>query len=45
MPAGALVDEIRAGLITEAQKMYDEDIAACRAMETGTSLMRERAAC
>ncbi len=39
---GASVDEIRAGLIAEAQKMYDEDIAACRAMgDFGASLMPE----
>ena len=29
---GVSVEEIRTGLIAEAQKMYDEDIAACRAM-------------
>lgn len=35
-------DEIRAGLIAEALKMYDEDIAACRAMgDFGAALMPE----
>lgn len=29
---GISLDEIRAGLIAEARKMYDEDIAACRSM-------------
>jgi methylthioribose-1-phosphate isomerase len=29
---GISLSEIRTGLIAEAQKMYDEDIAACRAM-------------
>jgi methylthioribose-1-phosphate isomerase len=37
---GVTVEAIRAGLIDEAQKMYDEDIAACRAMgDFGASLM------
>ncbi len=36
------LDEIRLGLIAEAQKMYDEDIAACRAMgDFGAGLMPE----
>ncbi len=30
--SGATVDSLRAAMITEAQLMYDEDIAACRAM-------------
>lgn len=39
---GISLDEIRAGLIAEAQKMYDEDIAACRAMgDFGAGLMPE----
>jgi methylthioribose-1-phosphate isomerase len=39
---GVSVEEIRAGLIAEALKMYDEDIAACRAMgDFGASLMPE----
>jgi methylthioribose-1-phosphate isomerase len=39
---GISVEEIRSGLIAEAQKMYDEDIAACRAMgDFGASLMPE----
>jgi methylthioribose-1-phosphate isomerase len=39
---GITADEIRAGLIAEALKMYDEDIAACRAMgDFGASLMPE----
>lgn len=39
---GISVDEIRAGLVAEALKMYDEDIAACRAMgDFGASLMPE----
>lgn len=39
---GILVDEIRLGLIGEALRMYDEDIAACRAMgDFGASLMPE----
>ena len=29
---GATVESVRAGLTAEAQRMYDEDIAACRAM-------------
>jgi methylthioribose-1-phosphate isomerase len=29
---GATVESVQAGLIAEAQRMYDEDIAACRAM-------------
>jgi methylthioribose-1-phosphate isomerase len=29
---GATVESVREGLIAEAQQMYDEDIAACRAM-------------
>jgi methylthioribose-1-phosphate isomerase len=29
---GATLDSIKAGLIAEAQTMYDEDIAACKAM-------------
>ena len=29
---GATVERVQAGLIAEAQRMYDEDIAACRAM-------------
>jgi methylthioribose-1-phosphate isomerase len=37
---GVSVDEIRAGLVAEALKMYDEDIAACRMMgDFGASLM------
>lgn len=37
---GVSVEEIQAGLIAEAQKMYDEDIAACRAMgDFGAALM------
>jgi len=37
---GASVDEIRSGLVAEALKMYDEDIAACRTMgDFGASLM------
>src|SRR5271156_4485349 len=28
--SGITIDEIRAAMITEALKMYDEDIAACR---------------
>jgi methylthioribose-1-phosphate isomerase len=37
---GVSLDEIRAELIAEAQKMYDEDIAACRAMgDFGAGLM------
>lgn len=37
---GIGVDAIRAGLIQEAQTMYDEDIAACRTMgRNGASLM------
>ena len=40
--AGVSLDEIRAGLIAEAQRMYDEDVAACRAMgDFGASLMPE----
>jgi methylthioribose-1-phosphate isomerase len=36
------LDEIRAGLIAEALKMYDEDIAACRTMgDFGAGLMPE----
>ncbi|MGB7188804.1 MAG: S-methyl-5-thioribose-1-phosphate isomerase [Acidobacteriaceae bacterium] len=36
------LDAIRAGLIAEARKMYDEDIAACRAMgDFGAGLMPE----
>jgi methylthioribose-1-phosphate isomerase len=36
------LDEIRAGLIAEALKMYDEDIAACRTMgDYGAALMPE----
>lgn len=39
---GISLNEIRAGLIAEALKMYDEDIAACRAMgDFGASLMPE----
>lgn len=39
---GATLDSIRAALITEAQTMYDEDIAACKAMgDFGASLMPE----
>jgi methylthioribose-1-phosphate isomerase len=39
---GISLDEIRAGLIAEAQTMYDEDIAACRSMgDFGASLMPE----
>jgi methylthioribose-1-phosphate isomerase len=37
---GATLDSVRAGLIAEAQHMYDEDIAACRAMGAhGAALM------
>jgi methylthioribose-1-phosphate isomerase len=37
---GITVDEIRAALVAEALKMYDEDIAACRAMGArGASLL------
>jgi methylthioribose-1-phosphate isomerase len=37
---GISLDEIRGGLIAEAQRMYDEDIAACRAMgDFGASLL------
>ena len=37
---GATLDSIRAGLIAEAQAMYDEDIAACKAMgDFGAELM------
>lgn len=37
---GASLDDIRAGLIAESLAMYDEDIAACRAMgDFGASLM------
>ena len=37
---GVSVEEIHAGLIAEAQKMYDEDIAACRTMgDFGAQLM------
>lgn len=40
-PGGSL-DAIRAGLIAEARTMYDEDIAACRAMgDFGAGLMPE----
>jgi methylthioribose-1-phosphate isomerase len=39
---GILLDEIRAALIGEALKMYDEDIAACRSMgDFGALLMPE----
>jgi methylthioribose-1-phosphate isomerase len=39
---GITVDGIRAGLIAEARKMYDEDIAACRALgDFGAELMPE----
>jgi methylthioribose-1-phosphate isomerase len=39
---GIGVDAIRAGLVAEALKMYDEDIAACRAMgDFGAGLMPE----
>jgi methylthioribose-1-phosphate isomerase len=39
---GATLDSIKAGLIAEAQAMYDEDIAACRAMgDFGAELMPE----
>ncbi|HEX5234976.1 MAG TPA: S-methyl-5-thioribose-1-phosphate isomerase [Silvibacterium sp.] len=39
---GASVDTIREGLIAEALRMYDEDIAACRAMgDFGAALMPE----
>jgi methylthioribose-1-phosphate isomerase len=39
---GATMDEVRAGLTAEALQMYDEDIAACRAMgDFGASLMPE----
>ncbi len=37
---GVTIDEIRAAMIAEALKMYDEDIAACRAMGAhGASLL------
>jgi methylthioribose-1-phosphate isomerase len=37
---GNTLDEVRAGLITEACEMYDEDIAACKTMGAhGASLM------
>jgi len=37
---GATPDTVRAGLIIEAQRMYDEDIAACRRMgEHGAPLL------
>jgi methylthioribose-1-phosphate isomerase len=37
---GKSLDEIRQGLIAEARRMYDEDIAACRTMGAhGASLM------
>jgi methylthioribose-1-phosphate isomerase len=37
---GNTLDEVRAGLITEACKMYEEDIAACKTMGAhGASLM------
>lgn len=40
LKARASLDEIRAGLIAESLAMYDEDIAACRAMgDFGASLM------
>jgi methylthioribose-1-phosphate isomerase len=39
---GITLDGIRAGLIAEAQTMYDEDIAACKAMgDFGAELMPE----
>jgi methylthioribose-1-phosphate isomerase len=39
---GIGLDAIRAGLVAEALKMYDEDIAACRAMgDFGAGLMPE----
>ncbi|MGC2163935.1 MAG: S-methyl-5-thioribose-1-phosphate isomerase, partial [Silvibacterium sp.] len=39
---GITLDAIRAGLIAEAQTMYDEDIAACRTMgDFGAELMPE----
>ncbi|MFZ0661555.1 MAG: S-methyl-5-thioribose-1-phosphate isomerase [Acidobacteriaceae bacterium] len=39
---GVSLDQIRTGLVAEALKMYDEDIAACRAMgDYGASLMPE----
>ncbi|HUY82678.1 MAG TPA: S-methyl-5-thioribose-1-phosphate isomerase [Acidobacteriaceae bacterium] len=39
---GATLDSIKAGLIAEAQSMYYEDIAACKAMgDFGASLMPE----
>ena len=38
--SGITIDEIRAAMIAEALKMYDEDIAACRAMGAyGASLL------
>lgn len=40
---GAALEQIRAGLKTEALKMYDEDIDACRAMgDFGAALMPEK---
>jgi len=40
---GISLEEIRTGLIVEARKMYDEDIAACRAMgDFGAELMPEK---
>ena len=40
---GASLDGIRAGLTAEALQMYDEDIAACRAMgDFGAGLMPEQ---
>lgn len=39
---GATLEAIKSGLIAEAQAMYDEDIAACRAMgDFGAELMPE----
>src|SRR6185437_14850562 len=39
---GATLDGVRAALTSEALQMYDEDIAACRAMgDFGASLMPE----
>jgi methylthioribose-1-phosphate isomerase len=40
IPVKSTIDEIKQALIVEAQKMYDEDIAACKAMGAhGASLL------
>lgn len=42
--SGATVATVKNGLIAEAQKMYDEDIAACRALGAfGAALLPQRA--